>query len=207
MHFNKRHKKHFFKRKTTKPQGCQRRWWRSSPPLLLDRAWDDHCLLITLLFRRIMRNSHNGPYHISWHWHYCEQSNSGASHTHTALCYSGRLSISLCVSVGSSPPWDHPTQLNPHYHFSTPSSWIYFCLLLSRVSVHPVPLLLLLPATICHLCVTCGAPPACPQHPSLSILVPLLYLLFFFVLSIFHFLIFISFFVVSLTFSSCIWPF
>lgn len=135
-----------------------------------------------------MRNSHNGPYHISWHWHYCEQSNSGAStHTHTVLCFtesSRRLSIHVSQWAPPLPARDHPTHLNPHYHFSTPSIWIYFCLflLLSHVSVHPVPLLLLLPDTICHLCVTCGDPPACPQYLSLSIftLVPLLYLLFFF---------------------------
>lgn len=140
--------------------------------------------------------------------------------SHTQSCVLLRAAggfLSACVSQWAPPlpARDHPTHLNPHYHFSTPSSWIYFCLflLLSHVSVHPVPLLLLLSATICHLCVTCGAPPACPQHPSLSIftLVPLLYRLFFFasylVLSIFHFLIFLSFFVVSLTFSSCIWPF
>lgn len=106
MHFNKRHKKHFFKEKQQShrdargsgdgvvPRYC---WSRH-------RAWDDHCLLITLLFRRIMRNSHNGPYHISWHWHYCEQSNSGASHTHSLVLLRAAAGfLSACVSQWAPP--------------------------------------------------------------------------------------------------------
>lgn len=51
-----------------------------------------------------MRNSHNGPYHISWHWHYCEQSNSGASHTHSLVLLRAAAGfLSACVSQWAPP--------------------------------------------------------------------------------------------------------